>query len=157
MKKIFLVFALLILSCQVFAQATYYKYLQNTFDSTTAANYDTLNIQQIDKNYEYTNLTVENVGSAACTLAVRVGSFYRNADSWRAEEWDYPVTDTVWYQVPLIGKGDTTLTSLIIPTSGDAAETFLIKKQYIEAIKVYITNTASGKVKVLIEPTKPPK
>lgn len=155
MKKFMIVLTILIMSLPIFGQATYYKYLQNTYDSTTAANYDTLYIQQLDKNYEYVNLTVENVGSAACTLAVRVGSFYRNADSWRTDEWQYPVTDTVWYQVPLINKADTNVTSLIVSNTGDAAETFLVKKRYIEALKVYITNTTGGLVKILIEPTKP--
>src|SRR5574338_1661704 len=89
------------LSSLSFGQATYYKYLQNTFDSTTAANYDTLYIQQLDKNYDWVNVTIENVGSAVDTLAIRGGSFLRNADSWRADEWQHPVTDTVWYQVPI--------------------------------------------------------
>lgn len=155
MKNFLIVLTVLILSLPTFGQATYYKYLQNTYDSTTAANYDTVYVQQLDKQYESVNLTVENVGAAACTLAVRVGSFLRNAASWTADEWKYPVTDTMWYQVPLIGKVGTNVTSLIVANTGDAAETVLVDKQYIDAIKVYITQSTGGLVKVLIEPTKP--
>lgn len=154
MKNILLVIIFIGFSLTTaFGQATYYKYLQN--NTALPKTYDTLYVQELDKNYELLNITLENVGAVACTLAVKGGSFYRNAASWRADEWQYPVTGTVYYDVPMRDYLWEVPTSIIL--AAGTSRTYLILKPYLDAIKVYITNTAGGKVKVLIEPTKPPK
>ena len=157
MKNFLIVLIVLIMSIPALGQATYYKYLQNTYDSTTAANYDTVYVQKLDKQYQSVNLTVENVGAAACTLAVRVGSFLRNADSWTADEWQYPVTDTVYYSVWLKDAAGMNATSTSIIVANGSSATYICLKPYLDLIQVCITQNAGGLVKVLIEPTKPLK
>ena len=151
--KVLIVFLLLVMSSLSYGQVTYFKYLQNTYDSTTAANYDTLYVLDLSKQYEFLNITFENVGSVPCTLAVKGGSFIRNASSWSVDEWQYPVTDTVYYSVWLKDATGSTPTSIII-ANGTAA-TYIIMKPRLELVQTYITQNAGGKVNVFIEPTKP--
>ena len=151
MKNTLLVLIFLCLSVTAFGQATYYKYLQN--NTVVPKTYDTLYVQELNKNYDFLNVTVENVGAVACTLSIKGGSFYRDAASWRADEWQYPVTDTVYYDVPLRNYLWEVPASIII--AAGAANTYLVMKLNLDAILVYITQNAGGKVKVLIEPSKP--
>ena len=154
MKNLLIVLTVIIMSTTVFGQATYYKYLQNTYDSTTAANYDTLFVQQLGKKYPVVSLTIENVGAVPCTLSVLGVSFYRDAESWQPDEWQYPVTDTVTYSVWLKNAAGDNATSTSIIVANGASASYLCLKPDIEAIMAKITQSAGGKVKILIEPSK---
>lgn len=155
MKNLLVALIVFIVSIPSFGQATYYKYLQNSYDSTTAANYDTLYVQRLNKSYDLLNVTIENVGAVPCTLAVQGGSFLRNTESWTADEWQYPVTDTVYYSVWLKDAAGENATSTSIIVANGSSATYLCLKSYLDLIQVYITQNAGGMVKVLIEPMKP--
>jgi hypothetical protein len=140
MKNIFFIFAILILSTSMFAQISYVDTLQNGQTPK-----DTVFIQDLGKQSPMVNVTLENLGAAACTLQVRGGSFTKDAN-------DY-VKDTTWYYVPLRDSSWTIVTSIILPVN--SSRTYWVQKPDLEAIKTWVTNTTGGNVRVFYEGTKP--
>lgn len=155
MKKI-ITFFVLIVSSFMMGQTTFVQNFQNSYDSTTAANYDTLKVWDFGKSYPSIFLTVENLSPAvACTLQVRGATFIRNDDSWNINEWESPVTDTTYYMVNLRDYTWTNTTSIIL--AADSSATYWIAKENLEGLKAYMTNTAGGNCRVIVEGTKPQK
>lgn len=153
MKK-FLVAVLLIMSVSVFAQTTFLQNFQNSYDSTTAANYDTLKVWDFGKAYPSVFLTVENLSATvACSLQVRGTTFIRDDDSWNVNEWESPVTDTTYYMVNLRDYTWTNATSIIL--AADSSATYWIAKENLEGLQAYLTNTTGGNCRVIVEGTKP--
>lgn len=142
MKNIFLFFAVLILSTSMFAQISYIDTLRN---GQTPTPKDTVFIQDLGKQSPMVNVTLENLGAAACTLQVRGGSFTKDANFY--------VKDTTWYYVPLRDSSWAIVTSIILPVN--SSRTYWVQKPYLEAIKTWTTNTTGGNVKVFYEGTKP--
>lgn len=153
--KTFLISTLfLLLNIGLFAQTTYLQNFQNSYDSTTAANYDTLKVWDFNKQHPSLFVTVENLSATvACTLQVRGVTFIRNDVSWNVNEWESPITDTTTYVVNLRDDSWTTATSIIVAASG--TETYWIAKENLEGLKAYLTNTAGGNCRVIVEGTKP--
>ncbi len=156
MKTFFLIFALFILSTSVFAQTTFLHNFQNSYDSTTSANNDTLKVWDLSKSYPSVFLTVENLSATvACTLQVRGATFIRNDDSWNVNEWESPITDTTYYMVNLRDYTWANATSIIL--EADSSATYWIAKENLEGLKAYMTNTTGGNCRVIVEGTKPTK
>lgn len=149
--KTFLISTLfLLLSVSLFAQTTYLQNFQNSYDSTTAANYDTLKVWDFSKSFSSVFVTVENLSaSVACTLSVSGATFIRNDDSWNVNEWESPVTDTTFSKVNIRDDTWTSVTSLIVPAS--TAITYWIAKEKLEGLRAYLTNTAGGNCRVIVE------
>ncbi|MDY0082855.1 MAG: hypothetical protein RBR74_06720 [Ignavibacteriaceae bacterium] len=148
-KNLLSILMLVMIFCvSVYPQKTIYKYLQNTYDSTTAANYDTLTVFNLGRQYEQASLIVENTGAVACTLSVTGGTFVRNSDEWTIKNIA-GVTDTNYFVIPINSNAGANTTSFIV---GSGATLFYeIKKPYLELLKVYITQNAGGKVKLFLE------
>ena len=154
--KTFLITLLLLMSVSMFAQTTYLQNFQNSYDSTTAANYDTLKVWDFGKVFPSIFLTIENLSSTdVCTLQVRGATFIRNDDSWNVNEWESPVTDTTYYMVNLRDYTWTNTTSIIL--AADSSATYWIAKENLEGLQAYLTNTADGNCRVIVEGTKPTK
>lgn len=154
MKKLILLFSLL-LCITAFPQKTFYQYLQNSYDSTTAANYDTLTVFNLGRAYESATLIIENVtASTPCTLSVKGGSFVRNSSEWTMKS-PPAVTDTNYYVIPVNSNAGTNTTSFIV--AGASAVMFDLKKPYLELVQVYITQNAGGQVKCFVETGEPIK
>lgn len=153
MKTFFLV---ILMSFSLFAQTTFLQEFQNSYDSTTAANYDTLKVWDFNKAFPSIFLTVENLSSSvACSLQVWGATFIKNDDSWNVNEWESPVTDTTFYKVNMRDYTWASPTSIIL--AADSAATYWIAKENLEGLKAYMTNTAGGHCRVIVEGTKPPK
>ena len=150
MKKL-IVFLVLTFCVSVFPQKTFYEYLQNTYDSTTAANYDTLVVFDLNRYYEQSNLIVENVGSVPCTLSVSGVSYVRNADQWSLKQ-PAAVTDTVFYVIPINSDAGANVTTFIV--ANGATILYELKKPFLDGVRVYITQNAGGKVNLFLETGK---
>jgi len=138
----------------IMGQTTFLQNFRNSYDSTTAANYDTLKVWDFSKSYPSMFLTVENLSATvACTLQVRGATFIRNDDSWNVNEWESPVTDTTFSKINIRDDTWTTVSSLIVPAS--TAITYWLAKENLEGLKAYLTNTAGGNCRVIVEGTKP--
>lgn len=150
MKTLFSVILVLLFSIAIFSQTTYLQNFQNSYDSTTAANYDTLKVWDFDKSFSSVFVTVENLsGSVACTLSVSGATFIRNDDSWNVNEWESAVTDTTFSKINIRDDTWTTVSSLIVPAS--TAISYWIAKEKLEGLRAYLTNTAGGNCRVIVE------
>ncbi len=139
-----------LLSFTLVAQTTFIQYFQNSYDSTTAANYDTLKVWDFNKSFSSVFVTVENLsGSVACTLSVSGATFIRNDDSWNVNEWESAVTDTIFPKINIRNDTWTTVSSLIVPAS--TAITYWLAKEKLEGLRAYLTNTAGGNCRVIVE------
>lgn len=148
LMKSFLVF--LLMSFSMFAQTSYLQYFQNSYDSTTAAKYDTLKVWDFNKSFSSVFVTVENLsGSVACTLSVSGATFIRNVDSWNQNSWQSPITDTTFSKINIRDDTWTTVSSLIVPAS--TSITYWLAKEKLEGLRAYLTNTAGGNCRVIVE------
>lgn len=150
MKSFLSVLLVLLLSNTIFSQTTYLQNFQNSYDSTTAANYDTLKVWDFNKSFSSVFITVENLsGSVACTLSVSGVTFIRNDDSWNVNEWENAVTDTTFSKINIRDDTWTTVTSLIVPASTSIS--YWLAKEKLEGLRAYLTNTTGGNCRVIVE------
>lgn len=153
MKTFLSVLLVLLFSITIFSQTTYIQNFQNSYDSTTAANYDTLKVWDFDKSFSSVFVTVENLSATvACTLLVRGATFIRENDpdgAWNRNEWESAVTDTTYAQIPIRNDLWAVVSSLIVPASSSI--TYWLAKFNLEGLKVYLTNTAGGNCRVIVE------
>lgn len=150
MKSFLSVLLVLLFSITIFSQTTYVQNFQNSYDSTTAANYDTLKVWDFNKSFSSVFITVENLsGSVACTLSVSGATFIRNDDSWNVNEWESAVTDTTFSKINIRDDTWTTVSSLIVPASTSIS--YWLAKEKLEGLRAYLTNTAGGNCRVIVE------
>lgn len=150
MKTFLSVLLVLLFSITIFSQTTYVQNFQNSYDSTTAANYDTLKVWDFNKSFSSVFVTVENLsGSVACTLSVSGATFIRNDDSWNVNEWESAVTDTTFSKINIRDDTWTTVSSLIVPASTSIS--YWLAKEKLEGLRAYLTNTAGGNCRVIVE------
>lgn len=147
MKKLILFFVMIFCSI-AFPQKTFFQYLQNSVDSASAANYDTLTVFDLGRNYQFSNLIIENVGSVPCTLSVNGVAYLRSGASWTFKR-PPAITDTVYSTIPIKVSAGTYATTFIVANGANTS--YLIEKQYLEALRVYITQNAGGKVNLIVE------
>lgn len=150
MKTFLSVFLVLLFSITIFSQTTYLQNFQNSYDSTTAANYDTLKVWDFGKSFSSVFVTVENLsGSVACTLSVSGATFIRDDDSWNVNEWESAVTDTTFSKINIRDDTWTTVSSLIVPASTSIS--YWLAKEKLEGLRAYLTNTTGGNCRVIVE------
>lgn len=149
MKKVLVFLVLVLVLCvSVYPQKTFYRYLQNTYDSTTAANYDTLTVINLGRTYEQANLIIENVGAVPCTLSINGGSFVSAEAEWSLKDLA-DVTDTNYYVIPINNNAGSNATSFIVANGSTVI--YELKKPWLELLRIYITQTTGGKVKLFTE------